>query len=87
MCKDDGVVHACTVYLTDSMGSLVCGGGGGTCFKGNFLFYCTWIFAYYVMQISVLFIDSVLDSVTGSQDFPGGQNFAGVQGDWRASHC
>ena len=88
-CKDDGVVHAFAVCLTDSMGSLVVvfclfflgGGGGGTCFKRNLLFYCTWIFTYYVTQISMLLIDRVLYSVTGSQDLAGGQ------GDWRASHC
>ena len=85
LCKDDGVVHACTVRLTDSMGSLVWGVGGGTCFKGNLLFT---VHEYSpIMQISVLFIDSVLYSVTGLQDSPGGQNFAGGQGDWRARHC
>ena len=76
-CKDDGVVHAFAVCLTDSMGSLVVvfwggGRGGLTCFKRNLLFYCTWIFTYYVTQISMLLIDRVLYSVIGSQDLAGG---------------
>ena len=84
LCKDDGVVHACTVCLTDSVGTLIWGVGGHA-LKETF---CFTVHEYSpIMQISVLFIDSVLDSVTGSQDFPGGQNFAGGQGDWRASHC
>ena len=37
------------------------------------LFSWTLIFTYYVKQMSVLFIDTVLDSVTGSQDSSGGQ--------------
>ena len=78
-------MHASAVCLTDSMGSLVVVVVllffGGTCFKRNLLFYCTWIFTYYVTQISMLFIDRVLYSVTGSQDLAGGQ------GHWRASHC
>ena len=31
--------------------------------------------------------NGILYSVTGSQDFPRGQDFAGGQGHWRASHC
>ena len=42
-CKDDGVVHAFAVCLTDSMGSLVFfffwgGGGGGLALKETFYF-------------------------------------------------
>ena len=54
------------------------GGGGGHALKETF---CFTVHEYSpIMQISVLFIDSVLYSVTGSQDFPGGQNFAGGHG-------
>ena len=39
LCKDDGVVHACAVCFTNSV-------GGGDLLKRK-LFYCTWIFIYY----------------------------------------
>ena len=57
LCKDDGVVHACTVCLTDSVGTLIWGVGGHA-LKETF---CFTVHEYSpIMQISVLFIDSIL---------------------------